>query len=80
MIELDFDGVRNSNGNQRDNILRDAIDASFRSCGRIDEFFIISYLIGRIVPDGACDKRARLSVTGSLRDQSGFRCDPGSNN
>ncbi len=51
MIELDRKVLAKNLRRQRDAMLREAILASIKRKGEPDEYFIINYLIDRLLPD-----------------------------
>lgn len=53
MIELDKNQMRKRLRRQRDAMLREAILASIRKKGEPDEYFIINYLIEKLLPGEA---------------------------
>ncbi len=53
MIELDKNELRKRVRRQRDEMLREAILASMKKNGEPDEYFIINYLIEKLLPSEA---------------------------
>ncbi len=52
-IELDNRALKLRQRKRRDEILREAILASFEKTGGADEYFIINYLVEKLLPDEA---------------------------